>query len=88
VTPYIYKHPELFRLNNVFNQEDLSHLRWTVDEAADLEFVRALYARLPVDFRMQDVVSLLQAEPELTQMNIGIGRNEGYIKSLLEDDRL
>lgn len=87
VTPYIYKHPELFRLNNVFNQVDLSHLRWTVDEAADLEFVRALYTRLPVDFRMQDVVSLLQAEPELTRINMGIGRNEGYIKSLHEDDR-
>lgn len=86
VTPYIYKHPELFRLGNVLNETDLSHLRWTVDELADLELVRTLYALLPVNFRMQDVVSLLQAQPDLIQINAGIGRNEGYAKSLREDE--
>ena len=46
VTPYIWKNPDNFRSANVRNSVDLSALRWTVDEAGDLEFVRAVYARL------------------------------------------
>ena len=32
VTSYIHKHPESFRLKTIRHIEDLSHLRWTVDE--------------------------------------------------------
>jgi spore coat polysaccharide biosynthesis protein SpsF (cytidylyltransferase family) len=46
VTPYVRQHPELFRLANVTHSPDLSGLRWTVDEAADLRFVRAVYSSL------------------------------------------
>lgn len=42
VTPYIYNHPELFKLGNVKSDKDLSHLRWTVDTLEDLEHVREL----------------------------------------------
>ena len=43
VTPYIFKHPELFRLGLVKHEEDLSALRWTVDTPRDLEFMRTIY---------------------------------------------
>ena len=46
VTPYIWNHPELFRLANVENDEDLSHHRWTLDYEKDLRFTREVYARL------------------------------------------
>lgn len=87
VTPYIWKHPELFRLGNVKQDEDLSDLRWTVDEPRDLEFVRAVYRWLGPrsDFGMQEVLALLREHPELGRINAGIERNEGYRWSLERD---
>jgi len=72
VTPYIYEHPEIFRLANVKNSEDLSYLRWTVDEEKDLKFVREVYKRLYKEdevFLMQDVLNLLKKEPQLLEIN-------------------
>jgi spore coat polysaccharide biosynthesis protein SpsF len=61
VTPYIYQHPQRFRLLSVTLEEDLdnpaagdyeglkgnmANWRWTVDAPADLEFVREVYRRL------------------------------------------
>ncbi len=42
VTPYIYNHPELFKIGNVRNDRDLSYIRWTVDTLEDLAHVREL----------------------------------------------
>lgn len=84
VTPYIWNHPERFRLANIENDEDLSHLRWTLDTEADLRFAREIYARLYHGqvFLMKDILALLRAEPELAQINQGIARNAGYLESL------
>jgi glutamate-1-semialdehyde aminotransferase/spore coat polysaccharide biosynthesis protein SpsF (cytidylyltransferase family) len=87
VTPYIWKHPDRFRLLNVSHAEDLSALRWTVDEAADLDFVRAVYARLGGErvFGMDEVLALLRREPALLQINRSLTRNEGYARSRRAD---
>lgn len=87
VTPYIWKHPELFRLGGVKHDVNLSELRWTVDEPRDLELVRRVYAYLAnqPDFGMADVLALFQQHPELNEVNAGIERNEGYAKSLADD---
>ena len=85
VTPYM-RNPNLFRLKNVTHSEDLSALRWTVDEPRDLEFARAIYSRFGSrPFEMNDVLKLLREQPELAEINSGIARNEGYLKSLQED---
>lgn len=88
VTPYIWKHPQLFRLANVANKVDLSSYRWTVDEARDLEFAREVYHVLGRDvFGIDDVLDVLKTHPELSQINRGIDRNEGYERSLTIDNR-
>ena len=46
VTPYIYRRPEVFRLAGVTRRPSLARLRWTVDVADDLAFVRGVYASL------------------------------------------
>jgi glutamate-1-semialdehyde 2,1-aminomutase/spore coat polysaccharide biosynthesis protein SpsF len=89
VTPYL-RASGRFRVFNVENEADLSkrNLRWTVDEPADLEFVRAVYARLGGDkqpFGLSDILELLDKEPDLMQINSGIIRNEGYYKSLASE---
>lgn len=86
VTLYIRNHPQLFRKRNVLGERDLSALRWTVDEPADLEVARAIYQRLGEEpFGMEDVLRLLQKEPEISRANSGIARDEGLAKSLRED---
>jgi spore coat polysaccharide biosynthesis protein SpsF len=86
VTPFIHKQPERFRLFNVENTEDLSAQRWTVDEPADLELVRAIYRYFKTpDFGMAEVLVLLRQYPTLQAINAGFERNEGYQKSLRED---
>jgi spore coat polysaccharide biosynthesis protein SpsF len=86
VTPYIFKHPELFRLGLVKHEEDLSVLRWTVDTPRDLEFMRAMYNFIQnEECGMDEILRLLKEHPEVTKLNCGQERNEGYQKSLQED---
>jgi len=89
VTPHIWTSGR-YRVCNVESDVDLSprNLRWTVDEPADLEFVRNVYAYLWSErqlFGLADVLQLLDQKPELTEMNRGIVRNEGYFRSLLAE---
>lgn len=44
VMPFLYRHPERFRLASVTTPEALGHERWTVDTAEDLDFVREALA--------------------------------------------
>jgi spore coat polysaccharide biosynthesis protein SpsF len=70
VTPYIYRHPEKFRLRNVSNDTDYSSLRWTVDTTADLTFVRKIYEHFQDDtFTWIEVVDLLEMHPEWMEIN-------------------
>jgi len=87
VTPYIWNHSELFRIVNIENDEDLSHLRWTLDTEADLRFTQEIYAKLYRGqiFLMKDILTLLEKEPELLKINQGIERNAGYLKSLEQE---
>lgn len=85
VTPYIWKRPQQFRLLGLELRPDLSHLRWTVDEPADLELVRRIYERLDRPggvFGWREVVALMEREPELAALNAAIERNAGYRRSL------
>jgi glutamate-1-semialdehyde aminotransferase/spore coat polysaccharide biosynthesis protein SpsF (cytidylyltransferase family) len=92
VTPYI-RTSGRFTVRDVESEVDCSarNLRWTVDHPADLEFVRAVYARLaakPGIFGMADVLALLDREPSLLEMNRGIMRNEGYYMTLAKEPQL
>jgi spore coat polysaccharide biosynthesis protein SpsF len=70
VTPYIWRHPELFQLHGVANDEDLSHMRWTVDTPEDLAFVRRIYDHFGHDwFSWRDVLGLLERHSEWTAIN-------------------
>lgn len=88
VTTYIRNHPKVFKIGNVEHEKDLSEMRWTVDTNKDLKFVREVYKRLYKKgriFLMRDVLKLLEKQPHLIEINKGIARDEGYLKSLRED---
>lgn len=70
VTPFLYRHPDRFRLHGVYAEEDRSHMRWTVDTEADLEFVRRIYDHFSDDaFGWREVLSLLEEHPEWMEIN-------------------
>ena len=89
VTPYIRKHKELFNIANVTNRIDLSSYRWTLDQAEDFEFIKKIYEKFKesntYEFYTQDIIGLLEENPELTGINSTISRNEGYAKSVNRD---
>ncbi len=82
VTPYI--HGRLkdrlpagdFTRTHLVTDTDFTHLRWTVDEPEDLEFMRRVVPMLPEDFRWIDVVAALTREPALSRIN---GHRRPYI---------
>lgn len=88
VTPFLYNHPERFRILPVIAEHDRSALRWTVDNPEDFALVSAIYEALyPLkpDFAMADIIRLMEQRPELAQINRHIGRNEGFVRSLDAD---
>ncbi|QNU68682.1 glycosyltransferase family protein [Ruminiclostridium herbifermentans] len=91
VTPFLYKHPELFKTQNVENELDYSDLRWTLDEKEDFEVINNVYNELYKKdsfFNMKDILMLYKSKPEIFIKNIKFKRNEGYEKSLLQDGQL
>ena len=71
VTPYFYEHPESFRLAFTRSEADYSSHRWTLDTAQDLELLRSIYARFGNhdNFGWREVVTLMEREPELAELN-------------------
>jgi spore coat polysaccharide biosynthesis protein SpsF len=89
VTPYIRKNKNLFRVENVQNETDLSELRWTLDQEEDFRFIQTVYIELSESksdiFYINDILELINKCPELLKINSNILRNEGYLKSLKND---
>jgi len=90
VTQYIRKNPEKFRHQD-FNYQfgNYAHMRWTLDEDADLKLIEAIYKHFcktgKPDFLTEDILELLESQPELLKLNAHIARNEGLAKSLREE---
>lgn len=79
VTPHIRRRPQEFKSANIQSPVDYTHLRWTLDTPADYKLIRTIYARLyPQNpkFRMEDILALLEREPELATMNVEVQQKE------------
>jgi len=88
VTPYIKNNPDKFKIVSLKNSINLQDKRWTLDREEDFIFIRCilnkLYPKNP-DFGMNDIIEFLKKNPYLENINEGIIRNEGYLKSLSND---
>ena len=80
VTTYIWQNPQKFRLMNVeCPLGNLSNHRWTVDTQEDLDFVNRVYEYLYEEgkiFFMQDILKLLEANPELKNINADVKQKQ------------
>jgi spore coat polysaccharide biosynthesis protein SpsF len=54
VTPYLYRHPERFNLQNYSGDSDLSAYRWTLDTPEDYKMISAVYENL---YRPESLIS-------------------------------
>lgn len=81
VTPYLRK-PGLFKTSAMLNGEDLSGLRWTVDEPADFEVICHVFQHFwpNVHFSWEQVLNLQTTQPALFAANHSIQRNEGALR--------
>ena len=82
VTQYIYHHPEIFKIGNVSNSENLSYLRWTIDKDVDFEMVKAVYAHRNSANKgillMDEILDILKANPEIEKINSEVERSAMY----------
>ena len=80
VTPFIWKHSQKFNLHNFEYEQDLSHLRLTVDYPDDLDFVKKIYSNFEKNnyFAMQDILDFLEKNHSLSRTNKDIERNQSY----------
>ena len=87
VTSYILEAKNNFTVKKIKFKQNLSHMRWTVDYRNDLDFVREIYSRFKDKkmFFMNDVIEILNKNPEIKNINSNHQRNEGYTKSIKED---
>ncbi len=71
VTPYLYRHPEVFAQDFISQDAEEGEVRWTVDRPDDLEFVRQVYGALYPDrpaFTSDDVRAFVRARPDLQRL--------------------
>lgn len=70
VTPYIYNNPNLFKIYNHKNIQNLSSLRWTVDRINDYNLVKTITEKITKrPIFMSDILQLFKLEPNLVLLN-------------------
>jgi len=87
VTPFIRNHKN-YSKSNLMNGVDLSDYRMSVDHLVDFNFAELVYNELyelNPNFSLNDIINLLKNKPEIKSVNQDIEYNEGYMKSLKED---
>jgi len=83
VTTYMHglskksKYKGLFKKSSLENKVDFSHLRWTLDEEKDLEFVKAIFFNIKNESSWLEIISFLLSKPILIMRNKEVPANEG-----------
>jgi spore coat polysaccharide biosynthesis protein SpsF len=79
VMPYFYDEPGRFRTIVIEHEPDYGGQRWTVDTAEDLRLLNIIFEHFQGQdtFTWRDVLSLVQNEPELAQINAGVRHKIG-----------
>ena len=80
VMPYIYQHPELYKMCIIDHPLDFGSYRWTVDTPEDLLFIQAVAEKQScrMDFGWLEVIDLLKQHPELMKIN-ALVKHKSYL---------
>lgn len=73
VTPYVYRHPDRFRVVGLACEADHSHHRWTLDTPEDAELLRRIFGELdPASTSWRDPLAIVVAHPDWPAINAAI----------------
>ena len=78
VTPFMRNKNSNFKIENIQNDQDLSHLRWTLDLKEDLILIREIVSKIknrPI--LTSDVLDLFSKEPRLISINEHLAKSRG-----------
>jgi spore coat polysaccharide biosynthesis protein SpsF len=81
VTQFFHRNTLIFTTKNISYYKNLSHLRFTIDTLQDYKFARLIYKRLynfNKRFEFQDVLKLIESNPEFAYINNNEKRSEMY----------
>jgi spore coat polysaccharide biosynthesis protein SpsF len=81
VTPYIYNNSNKFKIYNLVNPNNLSHISFTINKNNDLKLVRKIISKIKKHpILMKDIMKLLDKEPELLEINKNHPFKRSYLK--------
>ena len=87
VTPYFRNNTQDFKIKNFKHTSNLSNLRYTVDFSEDLKLVKILISKIKSrPIHLNDILNLFNSQPELLEINKDYEPNEGFKRSLEEDN--
>lgn len=91
VTLHFRNHPGSFEIAPEWNEGkgDYAHMHWSVDTERDYRFVQEVFEKLAKKkkyFTKDDVLRLLDKQPDLLRINAGNTGREGLEKSFKEDE--
>lgn len=73
VTPYLYRHPEIFRIEQYTGEQDLSYNRWTLDTLEDWQLLLSIFEHFGrQDISTTEICDFLREHPEIAGLNAGV----------------
>tara|TARA_B100000035_G_C20952280_1_gene532507 strand:+ start:126 stop:884 length:759 start_codon:yes stop_codon:yes gene_type:complete len=90
VCPYIEKNPHLFNTGMLELFKGLEKYRWTLDMPNDYQLLNKIFDQLyreQTPFLTHEILQFIKSNPELLAINSDIVRNEGYLRSIQEENK-
>ena len=96
VTPYIWKNGtadggsifKSYKLKNEAGEYNANDYRITIDEPEDFEVIKRLIEALGIDKSWKEYIDFLVAHKEIYEINSRFSYNEGYDKSIRNDNTI
>ena len=91
VTPWMRKSQSGIRWKHIKHHPERKFFRLTVDDEKDLEVIRKIIDKLEGDknqHHIDDVIKVLKINPEIAKINEATIRNEGYIRSVEQEQNI
>ena len=89
VTSFIYKNLDKFHIHNIEFRDDFSKLRLTIDRINDFKLIQIIVGKIKSrPILIKDILEIYKKEPKLFEINQNYVTDEGYLKSLKEDEEV
>lgn len=86
VTFYFWQNQNIFKINYVKNDKNLSDYRLTLDYQEDYLLLKKIYEHFKnYDFTMQEIIDYLDINPKIKDINSSAKRNAGWQSALGEE---